>query len=221
MLCVLAGMIFPTAAQDNSNASTLKAEEISRRMIELIKSIKTDQDISPENIERMMKAKIIFDKENRQNYGFGGKIEGFRKWAYNLSVYSNPNDENKTSSALNFSFNYLNDDEKSERDDYAPVCKVDFDAYGKALKDAGFSSAPYYGEHGRLLWWNFARGAVSVQIIAYGENDQRPNRQCVSMLTVSVSNLAEPVVVEEEEPPPPPPVPPTPTPSPRIKPDAV
>ena len=159
-------------------------------MIELIKSIKTKEDVSPANIERVMKIKVRFDEKNHQNYGFGGTIEGTSKWAYNLSIYSYSGDENKTDAALNFSFNYLNDDERSGRDDYAPICAVDFDAYSRELKDAGFSSAPYYGEHDRLLWWNFSRGSVSVQITAYGGNAKRANHQCVSRLTVNVGSGA-------------------------------
>lgn len=182
-------MITPLAAQeDDSNASTLKAEEISNRIIELLKIIKTKEDVSPENIERIMKIKVQFDKKNRQDYGLSGLVKGASKWAYNLSVYPSPGDENKTDAAMNFSFNYLNDDEKSGRDDYAPVCAVDFDSYSKELKDAGFASAPYYGEHDRLLWWNFSRGAVSVQITADGENEKRANHQCVSMLIVNLQN---------------------------------
>jgi hypothetical protein len=190
IILIFGGMILPSAAQDDSNASTLKSEEISKRMIELIKAIKTREDVSPENIERTMKIRVQFDEKNRQNYGLSGLVKEATKWAYNLSVYSYPGDENKTNAALNFSFNYLNDDERSGRDDYAPICTVDFDSYRKELKDAGFTSAPYYGEHGRLLWWNFLRGAVSVQITAYGENAKRVKHECVSMLTVNVGSGA-------------------------------
>jgi hypothetical protein len=210
-LFIFCGMILPIAAQndlppDDSNAPALKAEEISRRMIELIKAIKIKEDISPENIERMMKIKVQFNKKDRQNYGFGGLVEGTTNWAYNLSAYPYPSKDNKETDTLNFSFNPLTDDEKKPRDDYAPVCTVDFDAYSRELKAAGFSSAPYYGEHNRLLWWDFSRGAVSVQITAYGENEKRVNHKCVSMLTISVNGLAE-SVIEETGPPPPAPKP--------------
>lgn len=221
MILIFGGMITPSAAQDDSNAPDLKAEEISNRLIALIKTIKTKEDISPGNIERAMQIKVQFDKKNRQDYGLSGLVKGESKWAYNLSAYPYPSKDNKETDTLNFSFNYLNDDEKSGRDDYAPVCAIDFDSYSKELKNAGFTSEPYYGEHNRLLWWNFSRGAVSVQISANGENNTRPKHQCVSMLTVSVSNLAEPVVVKDEEPPPPPPPLPSPTPPLRVKSDAV
>jgi hypothetical protein len=216
-LFMFCGMILPIAAQndlppDDSNAPALTAEEISKRMIELIKFIKTKEDISPENIERMMKINVKFNKKERQNYGFGGLVEGATNWAYNLSAYPYPSKDNKETDTVNFSFNPLTDDEKTPRDDYAPVCTVDFDAYSRELKAAGFSSAPYYGEHGRLLWWNFSRGAVSAQITAYGENEKRVNHKCVSMLTISVNGLAE-SVIEETGPPPPP----TPKPTPILK----
>lgn len=190
IILIFGGMITPLAAQDELITSTLKAEEISRRMIELLKTVKTREDVSTTNIELVMKIKVRFDEKNHQNYGFGGTIEGTSKWAYNLSIYSYPGTDNKIDAALNFSFNRLHDDERSGRDDYAPICAVDFDAYIKELKDAGFSSAPYYGEHGRFLGWDFARGAVSVQITAYGENAERANHQCVSMLTVNISSGA-------------------------------
>lgn len=200
----------PIAAQDDSNAPALKAEEISSRVIALIKTIKTKEDISPENIERAMQIKVQFNKQDRQNYGFGGLVAGAANWAYNLSAYPYPSKANKETDTLHFTFDNRTDDEESGQNDYAPVCAVDFDSYSKELQNAGFTSAPYYGEHGRMLWWNFSRGAVSVQISANGENDTRPKHQCVRMLTVSVINLAVPVVVKVEEPPPPPLPKPTP-----------
>ena len=189
VLLIFSKLVLPIAAQnDDTNAPTLTAEEISKRMIELIKTIKTKADISPENIERVMKIKVEYGEENRQSYGFGGLIEGNLRWTYNLSAYSYPGNARKAADTVNFSFNPLMDDENSGRDDYAPVCTIDFDAYSKELKDAEFSFAPYYGEHGRLLWWNFSRGAVSVQITAYGENTKRVNHQCVGLLTVNVGS---------------------------------
>lgn len=189
LILIFSAMILPSFAQnDESDTSTLTAEEISSRMIELIKSIKNKEDITPESVERVMKIKVKFDEKKLQSYGFGGNIKGTSKWGYNLSAYSYPGKEKQETDSLNFSFNPLIDEESVKRDDYVPVCAVDFDAYSKELIDAGYSSVPYYGEHNRLLWWNFSRGTVSVQITAYGESEKQPNHQCVNMLVINVGN---------------------------------
>lgn len=191
LILIFSAMILQSFAQnDESDTSTLTAEEISSRMIELVKSIKNKEDITPASIERLMKIKMKFDEKKLQSYGFGGNIKGTSKWGYNLSAYSYPGKEKQETDSLNFSFNPLIDDESVKKDDYAPVCAVDFDAYSKELIDAGYSSVPYYGEHNRLLWWNFSRGTVSVQITAYGESEKQVNHQCVNMLVINVGNSA-------------------------------
>ena len=67
IILIFGGMITPLAAQDELITSTLKAEEISRRMIELLKTVKTKEDVSTTNIERVMKIKVRFDEKNHQN----------------------------------------------------------------------------------------------------------------------------------------------------------
>lgn len=171
--------VLPLNAPDTPS---LTAKEISQRVIKLIKSIKTIKDLSPENIERVMKIKVNFRQENRNRYGFAGSVAD-SSWLYSLQAYPYPLGKNEETDTLSFSFW-----NKTENAEMKPVCAVDFDFYSKELKKAGFSAEQYYGEHGRLLWWNFSRaGNVSAQISFNGESPENAGHKCVTMVILNAN----------------------------------
>lgn len=158
----------------------LSSEDISNRIIKLIESLKNSDHISPENIKHVMKIKVDFNKDNRREYGFGGNITN-TSWRYNLSAYLLPTGNGKKPDTLLFTF-----DNPAENADMKPICSIDFDKYRRDLKKAGFSAEPYYGEHGGLLWWNFSRDGIFVQISPNGESDKFTDHLCVKTLIVNV-----------------------------------
>jgi hypothetical protein len=159
-MIVVAGTIFKKDLSE-PNAPTLSIEEIGKRVLKLTKSINDIKDLSPENIERQMQIKVSFNEKNSNEYGFGGNIEDAPDWLYNLFAYSSEN--NQKTDTVRFSLDYQL--REPINPDLSPVCTVDFEAYRKELKDAGFSkSAPLYGVHSRLIGWSFARGKTSVSI---------------------------------------------------------
>ncbi|MBI1771678.1 MAG: hypothetical protein HYR68_04920 [Burkholderiales bacterium] len=139
----------------------MTAEEISKRMLDLIGKIKTAEDISAKNLEIATGLKVYFDPVNSKEYS-----------------------SNKVGkpSRLIFSF----DDQTHSDADMTAICQVDFDAYAKRLTELGFESKPYYGEHNRLIYWNFSRGKVELQISIRGESDKKVTHNCVSMIVIDV-----------------------------------
>lgn len=178
---------FPSSASEQpmqttqQNASTntmpMTAEEIGKRVLDLINTIKDASDISPENIERATGLKINVNPENPNEYGAGGKITD--TWFYNIGGSSNS--KSGKSNRLTFSF----DDQTNNYADMTPICNMDFEAYSKRLNEIGFQSSPVRGEHNRLSYWNFSRGEITVQVYIRGESNEKVNHDCVSMMIIN------------------------------------
>jgi hypothetical protein len=155
-------------------ASSLTAEEIGHLVLKLIDTIHTVDDISPAHIQKVMGIKVEFNAQDPNDYGFGGKLTD--KWFYNFCSLTDPSGAKPTRLMLSF------DDQTHDHADVAPICKLDYDCYTKFLIDAGFKKSPYYAEHGRILFFNFTRNSVSVDISTKGDG----KRTCVSILTIKV-----------------------------------
>ncbi len=182
-LNIAAGTIFKKDLSE-PNAPTLSIEEIGKRVLKLTNSINDIKDLSPENIERQMQIKVSFKEENRNEYGFGGNIEGAPDWLYNLYAY--PSENNQRTDTIRFSFDYQLREPISP--DLSLICTVDFEAYRKELKDAGFTkSSPNFGVHSRLNGWSFARGKTMVNIGLNGGWKPYP-RQCVNSLSITIAS---------------------------------
>jgi hypothetical protein len=155
----------------------MTAEEISRRMLDLIGKIKTAEDFSAKNLEMATGLKVYFDPINSREYGTGAKITD--TWFFNITVILGSKDSER--SRLLFTF----DDQTHSHADMTPICKIDFVAYAKRLNEFGFQQKPVYGEHGRLGTWRFSRDEIVIHMDIRGESKERPNHDCVSMITIS------------------------------------
>jgi hypothetical protein len=164
----------PTAA-----ASSLTAEEIGHRVLKLIDTIHTVEDISPAHIEKMVGVKVEFNAKDPNDYGFGARLTS--EWSYDFGSLTDASGGKPTRLELSF------DNQTHDNTDIAPICGLDMDGYMKTLKQAGFKASPYYGEHGRHLGWNLSRDAVSVTLHGQGENDSKVAHDCVSMLELEVT----------------------------------
>lgn len=180
-----AGTVFE---KDDSKPSgpDLTAADFSKRALKLIASVHSLKDISPENIERRTGIKVSFNEENRREYGFGGNVVAAPDWTYGLIAYPYPSKDNKQTDTLHFSFDYRL--HEPAYPDLSPICSIDFDAFGKELQKAGFSTpTPVRGNHNVIIYWQSARDKTSLNISADGA-DKDSRRQCVKMVTVSILN---------------------------------
>jgi hypothetical protein len=161
---------------DNLQAPTT-AQDISQRVLKLVEHVRGPDDIAPARIEQITGIKVEFNPDDRNEYGFNGQLTD--AWAYNL--VSLPESTGEKPSRIMFSF----DDESRSNADMAPICTLDFDDYAATLIAAGFESSPAHGQHDRILYWDFSRDAVSVQIYVRGENDANAAHTCVSKLIIN------------------------------------
>lgn len=153
------------------------AEDIGQRVLKLVENVRGPDDIAPTRIEQLTGIKVEFNPDDANEYGFSGQLTD--AWAYNL--VSLPEGADQKPSRVMFSF----DDESRSNADMAPICALDFDAYSASLQRAGFASNPARGKHDRLLYWDFSRDDVSVQVYVRGESDAKANHACVSKLIIN------------------------------------
>lgn len=152
------------------------AEDIGRRVLRLAENVRGPDDIAPARIEQLTGIPVEFNPDDANEYGFGGQLTD--AWAYNL--VSLPEGDRKPSRIM-FSF----DDESRSNADMAPISALDFDDYAAALEAAGFRSKANRGPHDRVLYWDFSREDVSVQIYVRGESDAKADHACVSKLIIN------------------------------------
>jgi hypothetical protein len=152
------------------------AEDIGRRVLRLAENVRGPDDIAPARIEQLTGIPVEFNPDDANEYGFGGQLTD--AWAYNL--VSLPEGDRKPSRIM-FSF----DDESRANADMTPICALDFDDYAAALEAAGFRSKANRGPHDRVLYWDFSREDVSVQIYVRGESDAKADHACVSKLIIN------------------------------------
>ena len=155
----------------------MTAEDVSKRMLDLIGKIKTAEDFSAKNLEIATGLKVYFDPVNSREYGTGAKITD--TWFFNITVISGSKDGERSRLLLSF------DDQTHSHADMTPICKVDFDAYAKRLNELGFQRQAVYGEHGRLSSWRFSRDEIVIHVDIRGESKEKPNHDCVSMITIN------------------------------------
>lgn len=167
----------PSTAMTTTQALS-PAEDIGRRVLKLIDSIRGPEQIAPAHIEHVTGHKVETNPDDPNEYGFGGRIDD--QWSYNLVSLTEANGTRPR--RLMFSF----EDQSRGLADMGPVCALDVDDYSASLQAAGFSMRESRGRHERLDYLEFTREGVTVQIHPRGENDANPTHLCVSQLIVNV-----------------------------------
>ncbi len=153
------------------------SKDIGQRVLTLVENVRGPADIAPERIEALTGIKVEFNPDDASEYGFSGRLTD--AWAYNL--VSLPEGTGGKPSRIMFSF----DDETRDNADMAPIAALDFDDYAATLRAAGYAASPARGKHEQILYWDFARDDVSVQIYVRGENDAKAAHACVSKLIIN------------------------------------
>lgn len=164
-----------SSTRDNYSAPTLTAKEISRRVLKLIKSINGLDKISPKNLEKIIGGKVSIDQKDHNNYGYAGKIPN-SEWFY--QIFSLTELDGKTARRLEFSFERQDDNEQ----DLTPVCEFSFKDYKKELTNMHFSVTPYYGEHGRFLYWHFEKSSVEINV----KTEKLTAMECVKTVWINI-----------------------------------
>lgn len=154
----------------------ITAEDIGRRVLKLIVTLRSVEDLAPERIEEATGIKVEFNDEDRNIYGFGGKLTD--QWSY--SLVSTPDKLGEKPSSLRFSF----DDTSQKQADPAPICTLRFEDYSQAMTAAGFEISPMRTYPGSDAWY-FKRGDIGVMAYAQGKADPQVGPVCLSKLVIS------------------------------------
>lgn len=169
-----------TAAQESSMtavATPITAEEIGRRVLKLIDSIRSARDLAPEHIAQQTGLEVERNANDPHLYGFGGSLG--EDWMYNL--VSTPQRQGEAPTSLRFSFD---DQTDGGNGDPAEICGLDFQDYRAALTAAGFDFKPMQGRRGIDAWY-FTRGDVGVTAYTHGNADPAKGKACISKLIIS------------------------------------
>ena len=156
--------------------ASVTADEIGRRVLKLIGNLHDARDLSPERIEQETGFKVEFNPDDRNIYGFGGKLTD--AWSY--SLVSTPEKQGEKPSSLRFSF----DDTTRDHADPAPICTPGFDDYSRALIAAGYTGKPLQGYRG-VEGWYFTRDNIGVMAYTVGKDDPAAGPECLSKLIIS------------------------------------
>lgn len=145
------------------------ARTLLQSLLELIRQTHRVQDITPERLGTAMGQHVA--TWGPSHYGFGGRVTP--EWNYSAEV----NGTGMNGASMDFSFGPVT---PGASPDATGICALDFDAFDKALRDAGFAAQPYYGEHGELLWHRYQRDALSVEVLTKGETAAKATHACVT-----------------------------------------
>jgi hypothetical protein len=171
-------------ASATDNAAT--AEEMSSRIINLAKSVKSKKDLSPQNIALQMQTKVEINDQDLSIYGFAGNIKD-STWVYWLTAYPYPSKNNKKTDTIRFEFKNLTD----EKADIKAVCAIKPETYKTELENAGFKFSSYaYGIHFVKTGWIFERGKIFVHIYVNQDMSIEPTKvedRCVEEVFISAN----------------------------------
>lgn len=179
-----AGAIF-RKMDDTPSGAELTPEEIGKRATKLIKSIKSQNDLSAENLEKQIGMKVFFSKKNPKEFGVGGNVAGAPDWTYGFHGIPHTIEGVEKIGRLDFAFNYQLYEPLNP--DMTTVCKAfDVDSLSKELQADGFSAPqPHYRVHNRLSGWDFTRGKVSVRVSVKGGWEPDIDK-CVDLILISL-----------------------------------
>ncbi len=157
----------------------LTPEEIGRRVLNLIDSLKSFDELSLGRITEVMNLAMT-PLPSKNHYFFTMHVPE-SDWYYGITYH----DDVQYPRYKNLEYRFTN---KDDRADMGPVCGLEFSTYIAALKNMGFKEdAPTHDELGRLVALYYQRNNVSIQIVERREADT-PNAKlhhaCVESIHV-------------------------------------
>lgn len=189
----------------------LTSEEVGRRFLKLIDSLKSFDDLSLERLQEVMRLHLTPSPETHGGFFTIHLPES--GWYYGLSYYDNPLSPHSKSATYQFINRPKEQNHNDHAADMAPVCGMDFNAYVTELKKMGFveredlaqydSPMPPMNADGtmaerrvfRLPVYFFSRGAIKVGIRERSEAlisvrretdppDDKLNHACIESISV-------------------------------------
>lgn len=137
---------------------TLGAEDVGRRFLKLIESVKSRDDLTREHVQAAM-GLTLRDSPNGPFHT--QPLEG--SWLYVVSL----GHETPPGTSISLSLEFIHEGDRFA--DMSSVCTPDFEAYHDALKASGYRDAFQYdqinGEVGRLVGVSYVGDGMNVDIL--------------------------------------------------------
>lgn len=154
----------------------LNAEQVLTRLLALIRTSHSVDQFTREYLSEKMGVPFATHKPGQHVFGEPVTTD----WSYVMEM-----DENLKPSPR-FSFDFRSDPGTSPP--MSDICQLDFERFKSELEAMGFSSEPYYGEHGRLINFTFYRPSLYVEVVPEGEADEpikKISHRCVKMILIT------------------------------------
>lgn len=167
----------PTEERKATPQPKLNAEAALAKVLDLIRGGKSIADFTAEKVAEVTGLQMRHDGPNR----FGAHEILTPEWWYSIEI------DNATVNGPQFMFGF-HPVEAGSAPSATPVCAMDFAAFSAQLESMGFARQTRYGEHGRVLSYQFYRTGLTVSVGTRGENDdsdENVRHQCVSIVTVN------------------------------------
>jgi len=188
-----------TAEQDKEviPRSRLNAEQVLRKLLELIQTSQTIADFTPERLQGIEGGVVKYWK-----HGYGIAAELTPQWIYVLEV-------RKTTLGTFATFRFARDPSSSPT--MADICQLDFDGFVAELETLGYDHKPDYAQppvpmptrqlpsgevlrpppppkRGRFLSENFrpatGRAGLYIKVGPRGESSENPRHRCVETVWI-------------------------------------
>ncbi|MDH5834800.1 hypothetical protein [Luteimonas kalidii] len=147
-------------------------EEIGQRFLKLIGSLESREQLTLERINEVMGVRIVPKSEGTRGGVSSDDLGG--GWRYVVSYIPG-----SSANARGIDLSFVNEHERWAG--MAGVCRLDFDAYHKALLSMGYRDAPVPGEIGELRSVRYYKGDITLSIIPRLENGNS-GRLCVESI---------------------------------------
>lgn len=163
-----ASMPTPAAPHAAPDAATLL-----KSLLALIGQSRALQDITPERVRAA--TGLATEAWGETRFGFRGSLTPRWNFVGDVDV--------ARQLAPGMEFRFL-PSENDAHPDVAEICAFDFTAFANGLREAGFAGGPHFGEHGQVLWHEYRRDALLVQVMGEGAMTATSAQACVTSVVV-------------------------------------
>lgn len=156
-------------------SSAITAKQALERFLELIRTTRAVQDVTPERVQMAMGVPIKL--ETPDHYGYGQALPGHWAFSVERQVPASGNPE------MNLSFDPLPGKNASSKD----ICDPDFAQFAGALEQMGFARHSMHGEHNRWLFDYFERPGMRVEaypLVSHSDTGEPLGPNCINRVLV-------------------------------------
>lgn len=179
-----------TAATTTSSSPKLGAEQVLRRLLNVIRDSASAREITSEHLGRQMGVEFVTDEPGYHVFG----EELTPEWAYGMELYDD------VSPVRNHRFLFSFNSDPGATPSIASICKPDFNQFTAELEAMGFVRESHYDSppqpppgaprlaHGSWMYDHFDRPGMHIEVHPQRANSSSPEQaghECIRMILIS------------------------------------